>query len=96
MIAPAKRAEIESRLSALVGIPIQAYCAIIACLLIPLWTGGRPNLRTYEMVFFYLTGWSDLDELTAHLEKLTATKKSNRKAKMEWDCAWFEKYFMGS
>jgi hypothetical protein len=27
------------------GIQIQAYCAIIACLLISLWTGGRPTLR---------------------------------------------------
>jgi IS4 transposase len=28
------------------GIQIQAHCAIIACLLISLWTGGRPTLRT--------------------------------------------------
>jgi hypothetical protein len=53
-----------------VGIQIQAYCAIIACLLIVLWTGGRPTLRTYEMLGFYFMGWADLDELTTHLEKL--------------------------
>lgn len=53
-----------------VGIQIQAYCAIIACLLIVLWTGGRPTLRTYEMLCFYFAGWADLDELTAHLGKL--------------------------
>jgi len=53
-----------------VGIQIQAYLAIIACLLISLWTGGKPSLRTYEMICFYLQGWADLDELTAHLEKL--------------------------
>lgn len=53
-----------------VGIQIQAYCAIIACLLIALWTGGKPTLRTYEMICFYFSGWADLDELTAHLEKL--------------------------
>jgi hypothetical protein len=29
------------------GIEIQAYCAIIACLLISLWTGRKPTLRTY-------------------------------------------------
>jgi hypothetical protein len=57
------------------GIQIQAYCAIIACLLIHLWTGGRPTLRSYEMVCFYLSGWADLDELTAHVEKLAAAKK---------------------
>jgi hypothetical protein len=58
-----------------VGLQIQAYCAIIACLLIHLWTGGRPTLRSYEMVCYYLSGWADLDELTAHLEKLAAAKK---------------------
>lgn len=60
-----------------VGIQIQAYCAIIACLLIHLWTGGRPTLRSYEMICFYLSGWADLDELTAHLEKLVNAKKTN-------------------
>lgn len=59
-----------------VGIQIQAYCAIIACLLIHLWTGGRPTLRTYEMICFYLSGWADLDELTAHVEKLTAARQA--------------------
>lgn len=56
-----------------VGIQIQAYCAIIACLLIHLWTGGRPTLRTYEMICFYLQGWADLDEVLAHLAKLKTT-----------------------
>jgi hypothetical protein len=60
-----------------VGIQIQAYCAIIACLLIHLWTGGKPTLRSYEMICFYLSGWAELDELTAHLEKLT-DKKNKR------------------
>jgi hypothetical protein len=60
-----------------VGIQIQAYCAIIACLLMHLWTGGRPTLRSYEMICFYLSGWADLDELTAHLEKLVNAKKPN-------------------
>lgn len=54
-----------------VGIQIQAYLAIIACLLISIWTGGKPTLRTYEMICFYLAGWADLDELTAHIEKLS-------------------------
>jgi len=53
-----------------VGIQIQAYCAIIACLLIHLWTGGKPTLRTFEMVCLYLQGWATLDELIAHVEKL--------------------------
>jgi hypothetical protein len=53
-----------------VGIQIQAYLAIIACLLIHLWTGGKPTLRTYEMVCFYLQGWADEEELMAHVKKL--------------------------
>jgi hypothetical protein len=55
-----------------VGIEIQAYCAIIACLLIALWTGKKPTKRTYEMICFYFIGWADEEELLAHLEKLKA------------------------
>ena len=53
-----------------VGIEIQTYCAIIACLLISLTTGCKPTLRTYEMICLYLQGWADEDELLAHLAKL--------------------------
>lgn len=53
-----------------VGIEIQTYCAIIACLLISLTTGCKPTLRTYEMVCLYLQGWADEEELLAHLAKL--------------------------
>lgn len=52
------------------GIEIQAYCAIIACLLISLMTGSKPTLRTFEMVCLYLQGWAEEDELIAHLKKL--------------------------
>lgn len=53
-----------------VGIQIQAYCAIIACMLIRLWTGRKPTLRTYEMICHYFTGLAEEDELLAHLAKL--------------------------
>ena len=53
-----------------VGIQIQTYCAIIACLLITLATGRKPSLRTYEMVCFYFSGLADEDELLAHIERL--------------------------
>jgi len=45
------------------------YLAIIACLLILIYTGGQPNKRTYEMICFYLLGWASLEELEAHIEK---------------------------
>ena len=53
-----------------VGVEIQAYGAIIACLLIALWTGKQPTKRTYEMICFYFIGWADEEELLAHLAKL--------------------------
>lgn len=52
------------------GIEIQTYCAIIASMLIALWTGRQPTLRTYEMICFYLIGLADDEELLAHIEKL--------------------------
>ncbi len=52
------------------GIEIQTYVAIIACLLIALWTGKKPTLRTYEMICFYFTGLADEEELLAHIQKL--------------------------
>jgi hypothetical protein len=52
------------------GIEIQTYCAIIACMLISLWTGRKPTLRTYEMICWYLTGMADLEELLAHIARL--------------------------
>ncbi len=57
------------------GIRIRAYCAIIACLLIHLWTGGKPTLRTFEMICLYLQGWATPDELIAHIEKLKAKSR---------------------
>lgn len=53
-----------------VGIEIQTYCGIIVCLLISLWTGKQPTLRTYEMICLYMQGWADEEEVMAHLEKL--------------------------
>jgi hypothetical protein len=52
------------------GIEIQVYCAIIACLLISLWTGRKPTLRSYEMVCLYFMGWATLEELLNHIAKL--------------------------
>jgi hypothetical protein len=54
------------------GVEIQTYCAIIACLLISLWTGRKPTLRTYEMICHYFSGLAEEDELLAHLAKLQA------------------------
>lgn len=55
------------------GVEIQTYMAIIACLLILIYTGKGPTKRTYEMVCFYLQGWAELDELEEHIASLKAT-----------------------
>jgi len=52
------------------GFTIVAYCAIIASLLVVLWTGRKPTKRTYEMICFYFLGWVTEHELIAHIEKL--------------------------
>jgi len=52
------------------GVQIQVYLALIASLLISLWTGQKPTKRTFEMLCFYFTGWASEDELLAHIAKL--------------------------
>lgn len=61
------------------GIEIQAYMAIIACLLISLWTGRKPTLRTYEMICFYFAGLASAEELLAHIAKLKAQDEAAQK-----------------
>lgn len=52
------------------GIELEIYAGIIACLLIALYTGRKPTLRTYEMFCWYMTGWASEEELSAHIERL--------------------------
>jgi len=54
------------------GIEIQVYLAVIVCMLIALWTGRKPGLRTVEMIRFYFTGWADAQELEEHIARLAA------------------------
>jgi hypothetical protein len=52
------------------GIELQVYAAIIACMLISLWTGKKPTLRTYEMICWYFSGMASLEELETHIARL--------------------------
>jgi hypothetical protein len=52
------------------GLAIQCYVALIASLLIVLWTGRKPTKRTWEMIQFYLIGWASLEELEQHIANL--------------------------
>lgn len=52
------------------GIMIQMYCAVIACLLINLWTGAKPSKRTVEMLAFYFMGVASEAEMLRHIAGL--------------------------
>lgn len=55
------------------GIELQTYAAILACMLISLWTGRKPTLRTFEMLCWYFTGMAGPEELLAHIRRLQKT-----------------------
>ena len=62
------------------GVSIQVYCALIASMLITLWTGCKPNKRTFEMLCFYFMGLADDEELEHHIKKLKETEDKREKA----------------
>jgi hypothetical protein len=59
------------------GVAIQVYVALIASLLIVLWTNRKPTKRTWEMIQFYLMGWASLEEMDRHLASLPASAESS-------------------
>jgi hypothetical protein len=52
------------------GLTIQVYCALIASMLITLWTGKKPTKRTFEMLSLYFLGWASEHELARHITTL--------------------------
>ncbi|HEX9353576.1 MAG TPA: IS4 family transposase [Streptosporangiaceae bacterium] len=51
------------------GIRIQMYCAVIACMLLSLYTHRKPTKRTLEMVQLFFAGWATEADLLAHLSE---------------------------
>ena len=51
------------------GVEIQTYLAVIACLLIGLQTGKRPDKRTVETMGWYLLGLASEQDVIDHLSK---------------------------
>jgi len=51
------------------GVAIELYLALIAALLLQLYTGQEPSRRMMELIQFYLLGMADLDELEQGLER---------------------------
>ena len=56
------------------GVAIQTYSALIAALMLQLFTGKRPSKRAMELIRFYMMGQMDLEELV----KLLGLKKSGK------------------
>ena len=52
------------------GVKIQIYVALIAGLLIVLWTGKKPTKATYQVLQFYFLGWVSDEELEEQLGRL--------------------------
>lgn len=61
------------------GVALQIYTALIASLLIVLWTGRKPTKRTWEMLQFYFQDWATLEELETHLKKQKPISKDTQK-----------------
>lgn len=51
------------------GVAIQVYCGLIASLLLGMWTGRRPDKRTFEMFCHYFSGWASEPELRDYLDR---------------------------
>lgn len=51
------------------GVKIQVYCCVIACLLIALETGKKPNKLMVRMIGLYLMGVADEQDVINHLNK---------------------------
>jgi hypothetical protein len=61
------------------GVSIQIYLALIASVLLQLFTGARPNKRVMEFLQLYLAGWATAEELERLIPKYSA--KANRSKK---------------
>jgi hypothetical protein len=59
------------------GVAIQIYAALIATLLVVLWTQRKPNRMTLMMLGLYLQGWADEDELMAFLKRLPPAQQAS-------------------
>ena len=79
------------------GVTMQLYAALIASLLIVLWTGLKANKRTWEMLQFYFMGWATLAELERHIEqqqarqKRQSAKKKKKSSRRQGSCRKYDR-----
>ena len=62
------------------GVAIELYLALIAALLLQLYTGAAPNRRALELIQLHLLGVASLDELMAGLAREQARAAQRKKA----------------
>jgi len=63
-----------------VGATIQIYLALIAALLVQLYTGRKPSKRLMELIYLHQCGYATAAELTAGLEKEKQRVEARRKS----------------
>jgi hypothetical protein len=66
------------------GITIQCYCAVIACMLLQLWTGKKPDKYMHRMIGFYLCGWATEEDLLAWINQPDNTGVKKRAKDELW------------
>jgi hypothetical protein len=52
------------------GVTFQIYMALLASMLVSLWTGRKPTKSTFRMICLHIQGWARDEELAAHLASL--------------------------
>jgi hypothetical protein len=52
------------------GLTLQVYVALLASILVALWTGRKPTRRAFRVICLYLQGWASEDDLARVLEDL--------------------------
>ena len=66
------------------GVRIQCYCALIACMLLAIWSGKKPDKATWRMVCWFFSGLANEDELLAHLNRPDNTGVKLAKREERW------------
>ena len=66
------------------GVRIQMYCAVIACMLINLWTGRRPGKHMVNMLAWYFMGVATAAEVRAFLDEPDNTGVKRRAKDELW------------
>jgi len=66
------------------GVEIQVYCAVIACLMIQLQTGRKPDKRTAEMMGWFFLGLAGEQDVIDHLNRPDNTGVKLRAKEALW------------